>query len=51
MRALLRDGGIARLYHGATWRTVNITATVWIANECSLRLPKHIRPAPAPSLM
>ena len=50
MRALLRVGGIARLYHGATWRTVNITATVWIANECSLRLPKHIR-GPAPSLM
>ncbi len=48
LRTLLRDGGVARLFHGATWRTINITATVWIANECSLRLPKYIRPPPPP---
>jgi len=45
LRRLVRDGGLPRLYHGATWRTINITATVWIANECSLRLPPYFRPA------
>ena len=43
LRTLLNDGGAARLLRGCTWRTVNITATVYIANECSLRLPKYVR--------
>ena len=47
LQTLLRTGGVERLYHGATWRTINITATVWIANECSLRLPKYFRTARA----
>ena len=41
------DGDIrdspSRLMHGATWRTINITATVYIANECCGRLPPYIR--------
>ena len=41
LMTLAREGGASRLYTGAAWRTVNITATVWIANECSLRLPKY----------
>ena len=40
--SLLRDGGYARLLHGASWRTLNITATVWIANECSIHLPAYV---------
>ena len=39
-RRLYREGGVARLMSGATWRGINITATCWIANECSLRLPE-----------
>lgn len=32
-RGLLNEG-ISRCFHGVFWRTVNITATVYIANEC-----------------
>ena len=41
-RSLLKQGGLARLWHGATWRTINITATVYIANEGCNRLPPYI---------
>ena len=36
------QGGIQRMFHGCMWRTINITATVYIANECRMRLPKYI---------
>jgi len=39
---LLREGGIARLFRGVGWRTVNITLTVYIANECRIRLSDPI---------
>ena len=35
---LYNDGGIKRLYAGVAWRTFNITATVYIANECRVRM-------------
>lgn len=41
-KLLYRESGVARFFHGCFWRTVNITATVFIANECRLRLPKHM---------
>ena len=41
-RALLSDGGWPRLLSGVAWRTVNICATVWIANECARRLPPYV---------
>ena len=34
LKVLWREGGMKRLYMGVTWRTINITATVYIANEC-----------------
>jgi hypothetical protein len=37
-RGLYIEGGIARLYSGALWRTFNVTATVYIANECRVRM-------------
>ena len=46
LRKLLAEGGPSRLFHGVTWRTVNITATVWIANECCMRLPPYVRLIP-----
>lgn len=42
VRALVAEGGYSRLMHGAMWRTINITATVYIANECCNRLPQFI---------
>lgn len=42
LRKLVADGGISRLFRGGTWRCLNITATVWIANECALRLPSYV---------
>jgi len=39
---LVASGGLPRLMHGATWRTINITATVYIANECCSLLPPYI---------
>ena len=31
---LWKEGGAKRLFNGCMWRTVNVTATVYIANEC-----------------
>lgn len=42
MRALYEEGGLRRLMSGGMWRCANITATVWIANECALRLPSYV---------
>ena len=41
-RALLKEGGVSRLFAGVGWRTFNITATVYIAHECCERLPPYI---------
>mmetsp|Transcript_54644 Transcript_54644/g.153741 ORF Transcript_54644/g.153741 Transcript_54644/m.153741 type:complete len:269 (+) Transcript_54644:44-850(+) len=41
---LWRQGGAKRMFDGCFWRTVNITATVFIANECRMRLPRHLFP-------
>lgn len=40
--SLVGAGGFPRLLHGVFWRTVNITATVYIANECCCRLPPYV---------
>ena len=36
--ALYREGGVRRFTAGMFWRTVNITGTIYIANECRVRL-------------
>ena len=41
-RTLLKSG-VSRLFDGCFWRTFNITATVYIANECCLRLPPYLK--------
>lgn len=35
---LYSDGGMRRIYSGGAWRTFNITATVYVANECRVRM-------------
>ena len=37
-KALMEEGGVNRLFQGCFWRTFNIVATVFIANECRVRL-------------
>jgi len=37
---LWKEGGITRIYAGCFWRTVNITGTVYIANEVRVRASK-----------
>jgi len=32
------QGGFSRFFHGCLWRSINIVATVYIANECKNRL-------------
>jgi solute carrier family 25 (mitochondrial carnitine/acylcarnitine transporter), member 20/29 len=41
-KALMREGGLRRIFSGCFWRSFNIVATVYIANECRLRLPIHM---------
>ena len=42
---LLSEGqGWRRLFAGVTWRTINITGTVYLANECRVRLAPHMFP-------
>jgi solute carrier family 25 carnitine/acylcarnitine transporter 20/29 len=41
-KALWSEGGLRRMYNGCMWRTINITATVFIANECRVHLPAYI---------
>jgi hypothetical protein len=41
-RSLLKEGSFPRLFNGCFWRTFNIVATVYIANECRVRLPVHM---------
>ena len=38
------QGGLHRLFQGGLWRSINIIGTVYIANECILRLPKILYP-------
>lgn len=42
---LYSQGGWRRFYYGNTWRLVNITGTVWIVNECRIRLPPFLFPS------
>jgi hypothetical protein len=41
-RQLWKEGRARRLFDGCFWRSFNIVATVYIANECRLRLPIHL---------
>ena len=41
---LVKEGGLVRLFAGVTWRTINITGTVYLANECRVRLAPHMFP-------
>jgi len=41
-KRLLREGGARRVFAGGFWRTFNITATVFIANESANRLPQFL---------
>lgn len=41
---LYQEGGIKRFYHGVFWRTINITATIYIVNECVNYLPMYLFP-------
>ena len=41
-RTLLKSG-VSRLFDGCFWRTFNITATVYVANECCMRLPPYLK--------
>jgi solute carrier family 25 (mitochondrial citrate transporter), member 1 len=38
LKRLYNEGGVRRIYSGAAWRTFNITATVYVANECRVRM-------------
>jgi len=42
-KQLYIEGGCRRLFHGCFWRTVNIVATVYIANECKNHLSVHFQ--------
>lgn len=42
LATLLKESGPRRLADGMFWRTFNITATVYIANECCARLPPYV---------
>ena len=41
-KLLWSEGRFVRLFNGCFWRSFNIVATVYIANECRLRLPIHL---------
>jgi hypothetical protein len=45
-RTLYANGGIKRIFGGCMWRTVNVTATVYVANECRVRLSPYISDVP-----
>jgi len=42
--AVWAEGGLRRLYSGGFWRTLNITATVYIANEINIRAKAYLNP-------
>ena len=37
-KKLWNAGGVRRIFSGCMWRTVNVTATVYVANECRIYL-------------
>ena len=41
LTGLLREGGLGRLAAGLGWRTVNICGTIYVANECRVRLSPY----------
>lgn len=41
-KALWAEGGSKAFFRGGFWRTVNIVATVYIANECNMRFKSLI---------
>ena len=43
-RLWFKEGGLKRLFAGAVWRTINITGTVYLANECRVRLAPILFP-------
>lgn len=43
LAVILKQGGIKRLFAGGMWRTINITATVYIANEINIWAKKVLR--------
>jgi hypothetical protein len=43
-RAIWAEGGLRRLYSGGFWRTLNITATVYIANEINIWAKAYLNP-------
>lgn len=40
----IREQGAKRFFNGGTWRIINITGTVLVANECRNRLPPLLFP-------
>jgi hypothetical protein len=46
---LWAEGGYRRLFSGGWWRTLNITATVYIANEVNIRAHEFLNPSGASS--
>jgi len=38
-KKLWSEGGIKRMFDGCFWRTFNVVATVYIANECRIHFP------------
>jgi len=40
---MYRQGGVSRFFNGCLWRSLNIMATVYIANECKLRLTESFK--------
>ncbi len=43
LSTIWKQGGIKRLFSGGMWRTINITATVYIANEINIWAKKILR--------
>lgn len=41
-KKLWNNGGIRRVFSGVMWRTVNVTATVYVANECRIHLSPYV---------
>lgn len=45
-KLLWKQGGYQRLFAGCMWRTVNIIATVYVANQCMNHLHDHAKTLP-----
>lgn len=42
LQQLMKEDGLRRVFSGCFWRTINITATVYIANECRMYFSPYI---------